>query len=118
MDRLTKPMKGTPRGYIIAECENCTEGLPHCDEDSCYAESDIVGKLGNYEDAGLTPKEVAALKAENEQLKEILRMVDGACGYCIYCDPDGNSDSNSDFCNSCVEGENNNWQLRGNGGQP
>jgi len=69
--------------------------------------------LGAAEQFAAMREEVAALKSENDQLKEIIRMVDGACGYCRYCDSDGNSDSGSDFCNSCIEGENNNWQLRG-----
>lgn len=57
--------------------------------------------------------ELERVRAERNALEELLKMSVGACEHCKFSDDDGNSNGASDFCNSCTENENPNWQWCG-----
>jgi hypothetical protein len=97
MDRLT--VKNSPDGWPakwadIYELVACSKDPEWCvdwknrGQCKCDAVGDCINRLGRYEDTGLTPDEVAALRAENEQYRadiEAGRMVRlESCDECRY----------------------------------
>lgn len=69
----------------------------------------IAERLAAYEDTGLTPDEVAAMRRENDALLEDLR---GDCASCVHRD----KNAKSDVCQTCPQPGGagfGNWEWRG-----
>ena len=66
MDRLTQIIDG----------QLCT--VINTGETVQYRYGDDIDKLAAYEDTGLTPEEIAALKADNKRMHELIDILESA----------------------------------------
>lgn len=80
MDRLTKRMEGLGHcmcgNVIIAKCEKCNDRIASCYEEDCGTSIEVLVKLADYEDTGLTPEQVEEMKVENGRLKTELQLAE------------------------------------------
>ena len=67
MDRLTDTttLNGSDWINVPKRCKVCWDKC-----ESCNADQECIDRLAEYENTGLSPAEITALKAENERLKE------------------------------------------------
>lgn len=66
MDRLTQIIDG----------QLCT--VINTGETVQYRYGDDIDKLAAYEDTGLTPEEITAMKADNERMHQLIDIIEGA----------------------------------------
>lgn len=45
---------------------------------NCVYKNEIARKLSSYEDTGLSPEEIAAMKADNKRLHDLINILEGA----------------------------------------
>lgn len=71
MERLTSYKSECKREMICKyeDCNTCEEHCPHLNEDNCPCLQEVLEKLAEYEDTGLTP----------EQIKDIDRLYTEKC---------------------------------------
>lgn len=69
MERLTATIKLPPEGVYMSCTEEHLNEIKRADKVSLR---DIYRKLQSYENTGLTPKEVEALKADNDRLHRLI----------------------------------------------
>lgn len=72
MDRLTATVKLPPEGVFISCTEEQLEEIKRADN---VSPREIYRRLQAYEDTGLTPEEIIALKADNKRLHKLVDTV-------------------------------------------
>ena len=72
MDRLTATIKLPPEGVFISCTEEQLEEIRRADN---VSPREIYRQLQAYEDTGLTPEEITAMKADNERLHKLVDTV-------------------------------------------
>ena len=53
-------------------------GSPAFNLRDCVYKNEIARKLYAYEDTGLTPEEITAMKADNERMHQLINIIEGA----------------------------------------
>ncbi len=106
MDRLTATIKLPKEGEFISCTEEQLAEMKRADR---VSPREIYRRLQAYEDTGLTPEEITAMKADNERLHRLLgqteEIVQSAVStpknrdgvYCKDCDY-FNTDSGTSYC--------------------
>lgn len=72
MDRLTSTKRLPPEGTFIALSEEERREIQY----SKVNERDIYKRLQEYENTGLTPDEISAIKADNDRLHALLDEIE------------------------------------------
>ncbi|MDE7193034.1 MAG: hypothetical protein K2O14_03590 [Oscillospiraceae bacterium] len=72
MDRLTATIKLPPEGVFISCTEEQLEEIRRADN---VSPREIYRQLQAYEDTGLTPEEITAMKSDNERLHKLVDTV-------------------------------------------
>lgn len=75
MDRLTATVKLPPEGVFICCTEEQLEEIKRADNVSLR---EIYRRLQSYENTGLTPEEIIAMKADNKRLHDLIDILEGA----------------------------------------
>ncbi len=75
MNRLTATIKLPPEGIFITCTEEQREEIKRADN---VSPREIYRRLQAYEDTGLTPEEITAMKADNKRLHELVDILEGA----------------------------------------
>lgn len=75
MDRMTATVKLPPEGVFISCSEEQLEEIKRADR---VSSREIYRRLQAYEDTGLTPEEITAMKADNKRLHELVDILEGA----------------------------------------
>lgn len=92
MDRLTTKIFRTDKDYTLkctcaftqtkegTECtvESCTDFCDLQDDCNTCGIQIAVNCLAAYEDTGLTPKEIVAMKADNKRLHDLIDILESA----------------------------------------
>lgn len=73
MNRLTATIKLPPEGIFITCTEEQREEIKRADN---VSPREIYRRLQAYEDTGLTPEEITAMKADNKKLHDLLSYID------------------------------------------
>lgn len=77
MDRLTERDE-----YGNADIIALSDVMPELYAELSFSETnaltDTLNRLAAYEDTGLTPKEIAAMKADNKRLHDLIDILEGA----------------------------------------
>ncbi len=106
MDRLTATIKLPPEGVYMSCTEEQLNEIKRADK---VPPREIYRRLQAYEDTGLTPEEITAMKTDNERLHRFLdqteEIVQSAVStpknrdgvYCKNCDY-LNTDSDTPYC--------------------
>lgn len=80
MDRLTEKRDGHNviplRKFGIENIPKFT--LVEISDNTSFLYGDFANKLAAYEDTGLTPEEITAMKADNKRLHELIDILEGA----------------------------------------
>lgn len=69
MDRLTATVKLPPEGVFISCTEEQLNEIKRADN---VSPREIYRQLQAYEDTGLTPEEIIAMKADNDRLHKLI----------------------------------------------
>lgn len=72
MDRLTATVKLPPEGVFICCTEEQLEEIKRADN---VSPREIYRRLQSYENTGLTPEEIIAMKADNKKLQKLVDTV-------------------------------------------
>lgn len=75
MDRLTATIKLPPEGVFISCTEEQLEEIKQAEK---VSSREIYRRLQAYEDTGLTPEQITAIKADNKRLHDFIDILDGA----------------------------------------
>lgn len=73
MDRLTATVKLPPEGVFISCTEEQLEEIKRADN---VSPKEIYRRLQAYEDTGLTPEEITAMKADNKRLHDLIDILE------------------------------------------
>lgn len=87
--------------YIV-KCMNCDDRKPQCYDEMCISDVEIVDRLAEYEDTGLSPDDVVNLINENVKIRENLYMaISELSGDCSVC---ANSEKCKNYPLFCING--------------
>lgn len=75
MDRLTVTINLPKEGEFISCTEEQLAEIKRADR---VSPRDIYWQLQAYEDTGLTPEEIIAMKADNKRLHDLIDILEGA----------------------------------------
>lgn len=73
MNRLTAIVKLPPEGVFISCTEEQLEEIKRADN---VSPKEIYRRLQAYEDTGLTPEEITAMKADNKRLHDLIDILE------------------------------------------
>ncbi len=75
MDRLTATIKLPKEGEFISCTEEQLAEMKRADR---VSPREIYRRLQAYEDTGLTPEEITAMKADNERMHQLINIIEVA----------------------------------------
>lgn len=75
MGRLTATIKLPKEGEFISCTEEQLEEIRRADN---VSPRELYRRLQAYEDTGLTPEEITAMKADNERMHQLIDIIEGA----------------------------------------
>ena len=77
MDRLTERDEFGNADIIVL-----SDIMPELYDELSFSETnaltDVLNRLATYEDTGLTPEEITAMKADNERMHQLINIIEGA----------------------------------------
>lgn len=74
MDRLTARIDGYSHGKCGRNLDIALKNKSY--NRGCFECTAIIERLCEYEDTGLTPEEITAMKADNKKLHDLLSYID------------------------------------------